>query len=199
MKKVVFVMIAVSFLGFQASAQSINFGLKAGMTASNMKAKSSGITMSFDTKIGFYAGVVAEIGVADNFAIQPELEYSLMGAKMNMDFGEGSISSTLDLSYVSLPVLVKYKKQGFSAFVGPQIGYLISAKQKADGDSEDIKDEFNSTDFSGVIGVGYTLSNGFGFDARYQQGFSNIAKESEGEGTLKNNAFKVGVHYFFNK
>lgn len=199
MKKVILLITVVSFLGMSTNAQSTKFGLKAGMTATNMKAKSSGITLSFDTKIGFYAGAMAEIGVADNFAVQPELDYSLMGAKMNMDFGEGSMSSTIDLSYVSLPVLVKYKSQGFSAFLGPQIGFLLSARQKADGDSEDIKDEFNSTDFSGVIGVGYTLSNGLGFDARYQQGFSNIAKDNEGEGSLKNHGFSVGVHYFFNK
>lgn len=199
MKKVIFLIAVVSFIGFSASAQSVNFGVKAGMTASNAKVKGSGITMSFDTKIGFYAGAIAEIGVSDNFAVQPELYYSLMGAKSNIDFGEGSAKSTMDLSYVNLPVLVKYKNQGFSAFLGPQIGVLISAKGKADGESEDIKDQFNSTDFSGVIGVGYTLESGLGFDARYQQGFSNIAKDVEGDASMKNNAFTVGIHYFFNK
>lgn len=199
MKKVILLIAVISILGFSANAQSTNFGLKAGMTAANMKFSGSGISIKMTTKIGFYAGAIAEIGVNDNFAVQLELDYSLMGAKSKGDdeFGDG----TLDLSYISLPVLVKYKNQGFSAFLGPQIGVLMGAKSKGDGESEDVKDQFKSTDFSGVIGVGYTLESGLGFDARYQMGFSDIAKQDQDfEGVkVKNEGFRVGIHYFFNK
>ncbi|MEO9144312.1 MAG: porin family protein [Ginsengibacter sp.] len=192
MKKLLFAITAIAFFTVSAQAQT-SFGLKAGMTSANLKISGNGLSISMKSKIGFYAGAFADLGVSDQFSVQPELTYSLLGAKLDSDgdkFKE-------DLGYINLPVLLKYNKEGFSAFLGPQIGYLLSAKSKSGSNSEDDKDSWKSTDFSGVIGAGYTLTNGFGFDARYQLGLSNIAKESDGEGTVKNNAFMIGIHYRF--
>lgn len=200
MKKLLLSTALATVLFIGAQAQSTTFGVKAGATAANMKFSGSGINLTFDTKIGFYAGAFAEIGISENFAVQPELFYSLMGAQQNIDLGGGSSKSSLDLSYINLPILAKYKSEGFSIFLGPQIGYLISAKDKSDGVSEDVKDEMKSIDISGVIGASYTLTNGFGFDARYQLGLTNIAEGLEGsDGTTKNNGFLFGVHYRFNQ
>lgn len=198
MKKILLTLAVVIFCAAGVNAQ-INFGLKAGMTAANMKASGGGITVSMDTKIGFYAGALAEIGVSENFSVQPELFYSLLGSKMNFE----GISAKDDLSYINLPILAKYRKDGFSLFLGPQVSYLVAAKEKISGadfeddENGDIKDEMKSIDFSGVIGAGYTLANGFGFDARYQLGLSNNYKNNEDGMTLKNSAFLVGIHYKF--
>ncbi len=196
MKKLLLLMIAGSFAAISAQAQT-SFGLKGGLTAANVKFSGGGVTMSMKTKIGFYAGAMAEIGFAENFALQPELYFSALGSKA--DFTE--FTSKLDLGYLNVPVLFKYRNNGFAAFAGPQIGFLMSAKSSAEGEKEDVKEDFKSTDFSGIVGVGYTLSNGFGLDARYQIGLSSIAKSTpDTEGvTAKNNAFMVGIHYFFNR
>lgn len=194
MKKLILLIAVVTFIGFSANAQTTSFGLKAGLTAANMKASGGGTSFTYDTKMGFYLGALAEIGISENFAVQPELYYAIMGAKFK---GEGS--EKLNLNYINLPVLLKYKSQGFSAILGPQIGYLVSAKDKYDGGNDDVKDEFKSTEISALIGAGYTLTNGLGFDARYQLGLSDIIKDNDGEGSLKNNAFIVGLHYFFNR
>lgn len=201
MKKLILFLTVATFMSFSAIAQNVTFGVKAGITGSNMKISGtgSGISMSMSTKIGYYAGVIADIGVADNFSIQPELYYSLMGAKVKGDIGgEGFEGGKDDISYVNLPILLKYKHEGLGLFLGPQIGVLVSAKAKSGNESEDFKDDLKSTDFSGILGASYTFSNGFGLDARYQLGFGNIAKEIEG-GSVKNNGFMVGIHYFFNR
>lgn len=195
MKKLFILLAMGSFSAVAVNAQTTTFGVKAGMTSANMKASGGGMSITFDSKIGFYAGFMAEIGVSENFAVQPELFYSAMGAKQEFE----GYKMTENSNYLNLPILLKYKNQGFAAFVGPQISYLLSAKSKGDSESMDSKDNYKSTDFSGVIGAGYTLTSGLGFDARYQMGFANIAKDSDGEGTVKNNAFMVGLHYFFNR
>jgi hypothetical protein len=201
MKKIFLAITIVAVSVVSAQAQTTSFGLKGGITAANIKESVGSLNISLDSKIGFYAGAFADISVSDNIGIQPELFYSLLGAKAKATGGEGG--GKLDLGYISLPVLVKYKNQGFSVFLGPQISYLLSAKSSDDGSSssEDIKDELKSTEIAGVIGAGYTLTNGFGFDARYQLGLSNISKNSDDDvdATIKNNAFLVGVHYFFNR
>lgn len=199
MKKFFLLLAVGSFTAFAASAQTTSFGVKAGMTSANMKASGGGMTFTFDSKIGFYAGFLAEIGVSESFAVQPELYYAAMGAKQEYKFEDESYKMTENSNYLNLPILLKYKNQGFAAFVGPQVGYLLSAKSKAEGESMDSKDNYKSIDFSGIIGAGYTLPSGIGIDARYQMGFANIAKDTDGEGTVKNNAFMVGLHYFFNR
>ena len=202
MRKLLLAIAAIAFSAASTQAQTTSFGLKGGMTASNMKMSSNGMSVSLTTKIGFYAGALAEIGVSEKFAIQPELFYSSMGAKIKVTDSGMSASATENLGYINLPILAKYKSQGFSVFAGPQIGYLLSAKLKSTDDSQTIddKDEYKPIEVSGVLGVGYTLANGFGIDARYQVGLSNIAKDAGGsDASVKNSAFMVGVHYFFNR
>ncbi|MEO6948063.1 MAG: porin family protein [Ginsengibacter sp.] len=191
MKKIFIAIAIVAFSTTGAQAQT-SFGLKGGMTSSNLKFSGSGLTVSLSSKIGFYGGAFAEVGVSENFAVQPEVIYALLGAKANVM----NQTSKLDLSYVNIPVLAKYKSSGFSVFAGPQIGILVSAK---DTDGTSSKEDYKSTDFSGIIGAGYTIMNGLGFDARYQLGFNNIVKDTGGQGTVKSNAFYFGVHYKFAK
>ncbi len=80
MKKLIvaIAIIAVSTTSVNAQGKT-NFGVKAGITSSNLKFSGVGQNLSFDSKIGFYGGVFAEIGVAENFAVQPEILYSLLG------------------------------------------------------------------------------------------------------------------------
>ncbi len=197
MKKLFFAITAIALSAVTAQAQTTSFGLKGGITSANVKEKFGGMSLSYSSKIGFYAGAFADIGVSENFGVQPELFYSSLGAKQKGT--DGGPDASLDFGYINLPILAKYNHSGFSAFLGPQIGYLVSAKSKSGGESEDIKDQIKSTDFSGVIGAGYTLTNGFGFDARYQIGFSNISKDDgDNNGSVKNSAFMIGIHYRFN-
>jgi hypothetical protein len=193
---------AIAFLAASTQAQTTSFGLKGGMTASNMKMSSSGISISLTTKIGFYAGAFAEVRVSEKFAIQPELFYSSMGAKMKASDSGMTASASENLGYINLPILAKYKSEGFSIFAGPQVSYLLSAKSKSSQSSETVndKDEYKPIEVSGVLGAGYTLANGFGIDARYQIGLTNLIKDTQGtDATAKNSAFMVGIHYFFNK
>lgn len=183
----------VAFLFTNASAQvPVGFGVKAGMNSTNLKFSGDGFNFNPDSKIGFYAGLLADIGVSTNFSVQPEAMYALMGAKSGSD--------KLNLSYVNVPVLLKYKTQGLSLVAGPQIGLLVSAKEDDGSNNTDVKDEFKSTDFGILIGAGYTTLSGFGFDARYQFGVSNIADDVDPniDATVKNNGFTFGVHYIFN-
>lgn len=85
---------------FAGTAQEIKFGVKAGLNIASVKGKN---LPSLDSRASFHAGAFAEFGVADKFAIQPELLYSSQGAKASSS-GEGQII----LDYLQLPVMAKY-------------------------------------------------------------------------------------------
>jgi len=178
----------------------IKFGARAGVNFSNMTAKSQGISVSLSSLTGFNAGGFVEIPAGDKFAIQPELAFSQMGAKIKVDDGEGGTASgTSKLNYLTLPALVKFKvpNTGIGIYAGPQLGLLLSAKEKGDGESTDAKDNYKSSDFAGVFGGEYFFDAGIGVSARYQLGLSNIAKDAGDNTSVKNTAFTITLGYRF--
>lgn len=168
MKKVLFFAIAIVTFSF-ANAQEVSYGLKAGLNYSNWSFSDSDMD-NFDSRLSFHVGGVVELGLSDKFSVQPEILYSSVGAQM--DVSEAATRAASDnfvyaLDYLSIPVMAKYYiADGFSLEVGPQIGVLLSAKAKYDGESADVKDSFKSTDFSAGIGAGYKMENGLFINAR---------------------------------
>jgi hypothetical protein len=78
---------------------------------------------------------------------------------------------------------------------GPQVGFLMNAKNKVGSTSTDVKDDLNGAVFSIPAGIGYLTSTGLGFDARYNFGISNIYKESATK--VHSNVFQFDVFYQF--
>jgi hypothetical protein len=145
------------------------------------------------TKIGFNAGVLAHIHTGNEFwAFQPEAYYSSEGAK-----SKSNSNVSTNLGYINVPILVQYMfNNGFRLEAGPQVGFLISAKNKVNDNSTDIKDNLQSAVFSIPAGVGYLTSTGLGFDARYNFGISNFNKSTSGAKT-RSNVFQFDIFYQF--
>lgn len=157
-------------------------------------------TDNLDGKIGFFFGGVAELGVSDKFAVQPEVLFSQQGAKYSDSDG---FDGKFNLNYINVPVMAKYKvSDAFSIEAGPQLGFLLSAKDKYDSPisgEDDIKEFISNTDFGGNIGVGYELDSGLNFNARFNYGFSNINDfDTEGLDIKNNNCvFLFGIGWMF--
>ena len=186
--------IAAAFMVFAASAQDnptsgngIALGIKAGV---NFATLSNDPSNNVKARVGFHAGGFVEIPIFDKFSIQPEILYSAQGDK------SGSPSSKTNLDYLIIPVMAKYYiKEGFSLEVGPQGGFLLSAKDKGDGYNEDIKDAVESTDFGVNFGVGYKMETGLSFNVRYNLGLSHVDKY-DGP-TINNRVFLISIGYNF--
>lgn len=169
-------------------AQNINVGIKGGLNAYNLSNDNGG---EFDTKLGANVGLLGHIHMARQFALQPEIVFSMQGA--NSADGD----TKLNLNYINVPVLFQYMfDNGFRLQAGPQVGFLMSAKV-SNGSSTDVKDSFNDIDLGLSFGASYVQpSTGFGFDVRYNYGLSDIAESSLVE--TYNRGFQVGVFYLFN-
>jgi hypothetical protein len=180
-----------------AGAQ-IQFGAKAGLNLSTLHVSPSETGTSFKIAPNVNAGVLVYVPLTSEFGLQPEIVYSGQGTKISStDDGSGHYN----LGYINVPVLLKYKTaSGFFAELGPQIGFLATAKAKSEGVSVDVKSSFKSTDFSGVIGIGYLSALNLGVDARYSLGFSNIVKTTPSDNSsAKNGVIQIGVFYMFGK
>jgi hypothetical protein len=189
MKKIILVTVMAVFGLTNVNAQNINFGAKAGLNFSSISGDNTreldiGITTDFNF------GVVAEIPISEKFSFQPELMYSGQGYA-----GEGA-GEVIALNYLNIPLMGKYYlTKGFSLEAGPQIGFLLSAKNK-DTDT-DVKSAFNTVDFGVNFGLGYKFGNGLNFGARYNLGLSDINNINGLTDKNKNGVVQLSVGYFF--
>lgn len=202
MKKVL--LSAVAVMAFMSvSAQETRFGVKAGANLSTF----TGDVEDAKSLVGFHVGAFAEIKLTDKFAVQPEILFSTQGAK-NEESGAGfSSEDKLNLSYLNIPVMAKYYvAEKFSLEAGPQIGFLLSAKDKyeysgpggSDSGKEDVKDGFKSIDFGVNFGAGYDFTENLSVGLRYNLGLSNIADgDDAGDAKVKNSVFSLSVGYKF--
>ena len=183
MKKL-FLVGALAFFG--AMNAQVKFGAKAGLNISSLNGDVEGVK----SLVGFHVGGFAQVPLAAKFTFQPEVVYSAQGAKE--DGGDGKIN----LGYINVPLMFKYAiAEKFNVEAGPQIGFLVSAKEKYNGNSDDIKDQLNSVDFSIGLGASYDFTQNLSADVRYNAGVSNIAKESDSK--IRNGVFQIGLGYKF--
>jgi hypothetical protein len=168
------------FAGGSAYAQS-NTGIKGGLNFSTLNSNRN-------LKTGFHAGVLWHTHVGPHVALQPELVYSLQGAKLS---GE----SKLNLGYINTPFLVQLQfGGGFRLEAGPQLGFLASAKTQTGNMLENVRRNYKTLDAGLAVGFGFLGTSGFGFDARYNYGLSDISQSS---GDTYNRVFQVGLFYQF--
>lgn len=184
-------MYSVIAILFMVNLNAQTFGIKGGLNGSNY----TGSGYSWRTSI--HVGLVSEFIVNDKFSFQPELLFSSQGST----FSDEIETDTYILNYLNVPLIAKYYViNGFSIEAGPQIGLLLSAKNKytvyGSESTEDIKDTMKSIDFGLNLGLGYKLGNGLNFGARYIMGLVSADKGYSGSDG-KNEVIQISVGYFF--
>lgn len=231
MKKLLLFAAFAGFAFTTSQAQEMRFGVKAGANFANMTIKEDGFSIKPESRTAFHIGALVEFPISDAFYIQPEILYNSVGSKVNFSESfmgmEINSESTLKLDYISIPIMAKYYfMEGFSLEAGPQIGFLMSAKNdysnvvsgmgmgmdQNESGTEDIKEGFKAIDLGLGIGASYRLDMGLFFSARYVLGLSNIGEEGNDNGndddfddfdvdfggaTVKNNVFQISVGYSF--
>jgi hypothetical protein len=196
-------------LAMSAAAQS-HIGLRAAANLSNVKL--SGIEngsemMEPESRLGFGMGLVAEIGVSEVFAVQPELLYTQYGYRFDETFLGEKIEGKFRYSYLQVPLLGKLSFGSdavkVNVLAGPHFGYGIgdmSYEVKA-GEFEEKetlawKDaETNRLDYGLTGGLGLTFGK-ISLDARYQFGLANLVEDPVDNEKMANRNFQVGLTYF---
>ena len=178
MKKTFFTLTIIAFCAGGALAQGISGGIKLGANFANQKMDFEGFDFSPKSRTSLHGGFFLTIMMSETFGIQPELLYNSVGSKIEF-MGENGISR---LNYLSVPLMLRYNPVPvFNIQVGPQFGFLLSAEDEYDGQSEDVKEDYKQLDLGVGIGAGVDLPMGIGLSARYVMGLSNIADIEDAE------------------
>lgn len=183
-------LLAASFCAIITTfAQHPHWGIKGGINIANIDIQHGADP---DYKAGVHIGGLAHIHLSRQFALQPELMYSNQGAERTV----GNTEYKTKLHYVNVPVLLQFMTgSGFRLQTGPQVGVLVSAKSKVNDTETDADDNYKTPDFSWSFGASYVTMKGFGVDARYNHGISNINDVPGNK--FKNRVFQLGLFYQF--
>ena len=196
-----------------AQTEKVKIGVKAGLNIASLTFDENELESS--QKTGFTAGIMAEIPLAKNFSVQPEVLYSQQGMKFSysdIDVANSSYKSTITLNYLNIPVMLKYYVlKGLSVQAGPQIGILLKSNNKYQDnflgydnhENYNLSDYTNAFDTSVNLGVGYQFKDKFYVDLRYNISYSDVFKEANSNGNyvinsdMRNRVFQITIGYFF--
>ena len=189
--KILILPFVLLFFNASIRAQAVFvFGVKGGANFSTFMGADA---ESADGLIGPYAGGLVNYSSSNDEgflknALQAEILYSMQGAKSGDD--------KTTLSYINIPIMVQryIASSGFYLETGPQLGFLISAKQKVGGTETDIKSESKTFDFSFNFGLGYKHNSGLGINARFGLGVTSVTSNGY---NVNNAVISAGLSYIF--
>jgi hypothetical protein len=159
--KVTLLSFLICVIAFSASAQDdpkTFVGVKGGISIPQLSGGDANeLSRDFKSRTALNFGGFVDIGVTENFSIQPEINFAGQGGKRvgvqpitepipglpplpPGTFLYGDFKNTAKLNYVEVPILLKYKfgkngKRRFYVNGGPFYGKLVSAETITSGSS----------------------------------------------------------------
>ncbi|MBL7873380.1 MAG: PorT family protein [Cyclobacteriaceae bacterium] len=192
MKKIVLLFTMIALIN-PVWAQ-LDFGIKGGLNLSKLIL--SDPEASYQSKTGYHAGIFFQ-SKFDKVAIQPEvLLYTMQG-----NFSGPGYTGSEDFTYLTIPVMLKFfPVKGMNLQLGPQVGMLLNGERSTTTlvgtVKQDIKDQYEKTDYSVSAGLGWDFSFGLKLDARYNIGIKDINRATNGE-EAKSRVFLVSLGWNF--
>ena len=214
----------LTFTGTVTFAQSsdksgMSFGILGGVNFQNLNGKDAGgDKLTNDMILGYHAGLNVQIPIAPQFYFQPGLMFAIKGAKES----SGSVTGTVKISYIELPLNLVYKAELGSGYFmlgfGPYIGYGVSGKEKIEGGAvsvtRDVKFKnvveigdpitvayYRAFDAGANIFAGYQMASGIFAQLDTQLGMLKINPEYKGASgdktSVKNTGFGLSLGYRF--
>jgi len=178
----------------------LTFGVKAEANMSNFLLTDLD-NQSSTMKIGPTLGGFMNIGLHENFSIQPEVLFFYRQSTMETGVAEDDFNQW----GMQIPVYLlgqTYTNSGkFYAGVGPYLGLGFDARYNdADVDLyKEVNDEsvMNRWDFGLGALVGYEFSNGIQINAGYQLGLIDQLDALKDEATMRTQTVSLGIGYRF--
>jgi hypothetical protein len=206
-------------------SQTISVGVKTGFTSNNIAKpefiETLEVIPEFRNLETMNFGLVSEIGFSENFAIQPELNFTTKGFKIresaNINIYEMplplGVTAVSKFNYVEVPVLAKAKfgtgKTQAYVVAGPTLGYATGGKLETRAnilfeiDLYETPLDLNSIGYErfevgGTVGGGVAFDTGGGqlfVDARYSHGFTEVYDIPIVRERVQNKSFGINAGY----
>lgn len=166
---------------------STKIGAKIGINFADLSTENA----SNNILIGLNLGLFAKMPVAKFFSVQPEVNFSVKGAKVDYATPLVTGSAKYSFNYLEVPLLAVINfTDNLSIHAGPYLAYMISGSTKNatssnvfDFENTINPDNYNRVDYGGVVGASLDVER-VGIGMRYSRGFNTIGNENTISGVL---------------
>ncbi|MEO8404712.1 MAG: outer membrane beta-barrel protein [Chitinophagaceae bacterium] len=199
MKKILLATLAVIAITSISQAQ-FKIGIKAGGNLAEQRVTSSanGSYYSNNHIKSYHAGVIADMKIAENVYLQPQILYTRKGSTLLST--TDATSSRVRLNYIDVPVNLLYKLPlsfgKIFAGTGATFSYGFSGKQQINGQQQKIYHDVKTwkhEDLALNFTAGLELNNGLFASINSQKGLLDVYKTSNT--SVKNKSLSVSVGY----
>ena len=206
-------------VGDKAATEKLYFSLKFGLNCGILK----GVEEGREHLGGANIGLFATIRLSDKFSLVPGVDPVSQKGLTNIPFlttgdpgldpyFDASTKSALVLSYVDIPVLLKYRLGGrVNLAAGPFVGFLMSATEKFRSESEtgeelsfkqDVTGQYRDLDYGLVFEASVVVTKprrgeGFVFHFRCQTGLAGLLQDPAGSGAVRTSVIQIFVSFPF--
>ena len=183
-------------------------GVRAGVNFSKQNNNGDGADM--DYRVGFKAGVEADLNIVRSLSVNTGVYYTQKGYKSEYSDYRGSLKTTDNVGYIEIPVLASYRVKlsdaaQFQLNVGPYFAFGVSGKQKVKStfagqddyeiDSFDEYDGMKKSDIGIHAGAAVTYNNMY-IGISYERGLKNVSNKTGAD--FSNGSIGISIGYNFN-
>lgn len=190
MKTKLLLLFAAFFVSAASMAQ-FHLGVKGGANITKVDGKS----FKDEFRYGYHLGGFAEIRMGNKFVLQPEVLFNQYATRLDSSFKnvyqdvfDGN--SNIKLNYISIPIVLNYKRIGsfLSLQAGPQFGILIDQSRTT---LQNGADAFKKGDLSMLAGLNFKVGP-MRINGRYAIGLNNISDITD-DNKWNSQGFQVSV------
>jgi len=189
---------------FITKSEAQKFGVQAGATFYSFKDKIETLTLNADPKVGVTVGVIASLPISRSIAFMPSLNFTQKGGSLSgFTDSADQIKIHYTFNYLELPLNFVYNipVKGGEIFVGagPNIGWALGGKEKANGESSDLSfgsgtdNQFKALEFGANVLAGFKWNTGLFVTANYNPGLTDISNIESADVDFHNHGFGIRI------
>ncbi len=190
-------LLSLSLFSAATAQEKFDYGARVGLNISNYSFSKNNDNSTTSAEIGILGGLQMDYWFTPKWAFCAQLLYIQKGAKNSFSSTVGTTTftgtSNVVANYLEIPLEAKLQfgedsKIRAYIFAGPTVGLLLSATANStvnggSSTSDNVKDQFSSTDFGiiGGAGLNFFLSDDLSLflEAGYNYGFANVQQDSQ--------------------
>lgn len=203
--------------GDKAASDRLNFGLKFGLSCSQLRGLGYG-----DRIGGFNFGLTATVKLAERVFLSPEITLFSRKGATEIPFvttGDPALDpyfadptrSAIVLDYLEIPVRVMYRLGRFELGAGPFVGFLSSASERFRAElgtgeellhTRDVTGDYRKLNYGLVLEAAWIITTprggeGLVLHVRYQGGLADVIRDPAVAGPVRTSGLQVFLSFPF--
>jgi hypothetical protein len=178
--KIKLTIIGILFFSYvDLNAQSFDLGVVAGFDVASLH-----LTNSSESNFIYEISPIATYNINGYLSFKNKsfwgfsVEPGVIRKGWNQSYNTNDPKNKMRLYYLQMPILSDfYLSDRLYLSIGPEINYLLSAKNKYESNTQDIVEYLNRFELSGMAAISFKINETVSTSFRYSHGLTEVSKD----------------------